>query len=279
MEVFAATLMAGLEQQLELIYSESDNPIEYSEASVKVLVEALEQLKSHFLKQKHLSKTEEIAFFREIKPLFSARLLYHNDLYNIEVNRPLGPSRDLRRYYRQEMEKLQAFAADNLEFYRYYRKGLTYLDDSYFVRGGQDFKLHLDGFYLQSDQRFSTSHDYKVARIIANDLLMLYLEERLSSLLPTIPDRIGNETGLLKWTGSKAGMVELAYALHGGGVFNNGTSELKDIMSYFGKVFSNDPGQFHRTFSEISERKTERTKFLNILVEKLLRRMDDKDGI
>ncbi|SEM92029.1 RteC protein, partial [Chryseobacterium taichungense] len=31
----------------------------------------------------------------------------------------------------------------------------------------------LDTFYFEADHRFSTSHDYKVAKIIANDLIQV----------------------------------------------------------------------------------------------------------
>ena len=39
------------------------------------------------------------------------------------------------------------------------------------------------------------------------------------------------------WTGSKVALIELLYALHSEKVFNNGTSDLKDIAEYFEKIF------------------------------------------
>ena len=59
----------------------------------------------------------------------------------------------------------------------------TYLDYKYFVRGKHDIKLSLDTFYFEADHNFSTSHDYKVAKIIANDLIQVYLEDQLHSTL------------------------------------------------------------------------------------------------
>lgn len=80
-----------------------------------------------------------------------------------------------------------------------------------------------------------------------------------------------------KWTGSKVALVELIYALHTEGVFNNGASELKEVTTFFEAAFGVDLGQFNRTFLEIRTRKSERTKFLNVLKEKLILRMDDAD--
>ena len=71
--------------------------------------------------------------------------------------------------------------------------------------------------------------------------------------------------------------MELIYALHADGVFNNGTSELKEVATFFESAFDVDLGQFNRTFLEIRSRQSERTKFLNTLKEKLILRMDDAD--
>jgi Asp-tRNA(Asn)/Glu-tRNA(Gln) amidotransferase C subunit len=81
------------------------------------------------------------------------------------------------------------------------------------------------------------------------------------------------------WTGSKVALIELLYALHTEGVFNNGTSDLKDIAEYFENVFNIDLGQYHRAFLEIRMRKSDQTKFLNALKEKLVKRMENTDEI
>ena len=39
--------------------------------------------------------------------------------------------------------------------------------------------MALDNYYFETDTTFSTSHDFKVAQILANDLIQLYLENQL----------------------------------------------------------------------------------------------------
>ena len=39
--------------------------------------------------------------------------------------------------------------------------------------------MSLDNYYFETDTNFTTSHDFKVAKILANDLLQLYLENQL----------------------------------------------------------------------------------------------------
>ena len=84
---------------------------------------------------------------------------------------------------------------------------------------------------------------------------------------------------LLKWTGSKVGLIELIYALHTVGVFNHGSSDIREIAKGLSCAFDMDIGQFHRTFHEISNRKSDRTKFLNALKESLINRMDQTDEL
>ncbi len=39
--------------------------------------------------------------------------------------------------------------------------------------------MALDSFYFEADHTFSTSHDFKVAKILAHDLIQVYLEDKL----------------------------------------------------------------------------------------------------
>ncbi|GIQ61232.1 hypothetical protein Flavo103_43670 [Flavobacterium collinsii] len=65
-------------------------------------------------------------------------------IYKIEMKRPNGGNRILKKYYHNELLKLKAFFDNELEFYQYYRSGSTYLDYKYFQRGKFDIKLALD---------------------------------------------------------------------------------------------------------------------------------------
>jgi hypothetical protein len=82
----------------------------------------------------------------------------------------------------------------------------------------------------------------------------------------------------LKWTAPKAAIIELLYAFHADGCFNNGNANITQIATAFESAFNIELGQFSRTFLEINARKTGRTKYLDSLKEKLLKRMDEVDG-
>lgn len=150
----------------------------------------------------------------------------------------------------------------------------TYLDYKYFVRGKHDIKLSLDTFYFEADHNFSTSHDYKVAKIIANDLIQVYLEDQLHSTL--YRDK-SLEPPKLNWTGSKTALIELIYALHSQGVFDNGNVDIKVISKIFESAFNVNLGDFYHTFMELKSRKINRTKFLDNLRDSLIRKMNEQD--
>ena len=278
MKLFSEQLLSELNKQLQSIHSKTDNPIHYAELAIKTLIPIFENLKTKLLKHTFTNKTEEINFFRDTKPQFAAKLIYYNEIYNLETNKPFGSKKAIRKFYNLELIKLQTFYIENKEFYKYFRTGDKSLDNKYFLRGKHDLKHTLDSFYFQADSRFSTSHDYKVAKIIANENIKTYIETEISKLEQKVENNsFITNTKTQKWTGSKVALIELIYALHTEGVFNNGKSELKEVTTFFEKIFNIDLGQFNRAFLEIRTRKSERTKFLNTLREKLILRMDDAD--
>jgi hypothetical protein len=272
-------LLIDLNEQLNFIDLEIDNQIKKCENAIEVILKSNSSLKKIITKSSFKSDSEEIHFFKEIKPQFISKLIYYNMIYKIEMKRPNGGNRILKKYFNNELLKLKAFFDNELEFYQYYRSGNSYLDYKYFIRGKFDIKLALDSYYFETDTTFSTSHDFKVSRILANDLIQLYLEKEL--LMIDNKDNTDksqvNHKIKQNWTGSKVALIELLYALHTEGVFNNGNSDLKDVAEYFENVFNIDLGQYHRAFLEIRMRKSDQTKFLNSLKVKLVKRMENTD--
>ncbi|WP_321540162.1 RteC domain-containing protein [Flavobacterium piscinae] len=202
-------------------------------------------------------------------------------IYKIEMKRPNGGNRVLKKYYNNELQKLKAYFDNELDFYKYYRSGSSYLDYKYFLRGEYDIKLALDSYYFEADSSFSTSCDFKVARILANDLIQLYLEDKLIMIEnKDFSDKSQRKPNTkLMWTSSKVALIELIYALHTEGVLNNGVADLKDIAEYFEHIFEIDLGQYRRVFLEIRARKADKTKFISALNEALLKRMENYDEL
>ncbi|MGX9987469.1 RteC domain-containing protein [Soonwooa purpurea] len=253
---------------------EADCSIQRIEAVILLIVECLSELKEYVLKRGFKNTDEEIRFFKHQKPVIVAKLIYYNAIYKIETKKPYG-AKPIRKYLKKELKKLKRFFDSNLDFYKYYRSNNSFLDEKYFVRGNHDIKLWLDTYYFQSDQSFSTSHDYKVAKIIANDLIQVYIEDQLYHKFQKNKSKAQKK---LKWTGSKVALIELIYSLHFQNVFDNGSNDIREVAQYFESAFGIDLGNFYQTYLELRNRKMNRTKFLDVLREELIRRMDEQDG-
>ncbi|WP_288981643.1 RteC domain-containing protein [uncultured Flavobacterium sp.] len=270
-----------MNEQLNFIDLEIDDQIKKCEQAITIILKSINELKKTTIKSNFKSQNEEIQFFKDIKPKFTSKLIYYNTIFKIETKKPHGGERILKKYLNNELDKLKRYFDNNLDFYKYYRTGSNYLDHKYFSRGKIDIKLALDSFYFEVDHSYSTSHDFKVAKIIAHDLIQVYLEDQLLMLENKEPKEKSQVNPKVKqtWTGSKVALIELLYALHTEGVFNNGSSDLKDIAEYFENIFNINLGQYHRAFLEIRMRKSDQTKFLNALKEKLIKRMENTDDL
>ncbi|MBX2950067.1 MAG: RteC domain-containing protein [Crocinitomicaceae bacterium] len=271
-------LLKEFEKTLTDFSIEIDDILKLSETCTQYCEVMLSKLRKTFLHVNNLEEANEIIFFKNIKPLFVSRLIYFICVYNIETNRPNGSIKFKRKYLQLELAKIKNYFDDNLEFYRYYRTGSTYLDHKYFVRGKQDIRLNIDTYVYETDPEFSTSHDFKISTILANDLLQVYLENELNKLDFQTIEKNNNTVpkNAIRWTGSKVALIELMYALHTSGQFNNGQADVKAIAAYFEKTFDIELGNYYRVYLEMKIRQNS-TKFLDALATSLEKRMEEED--
>ncbi|MDR0349266.1 MAG: RteC domain-containing protein [Tannerella sp.] len=82
----------------------------------------------------------------------------------------------------------------------------------------------------------------------------------------------------LKWTGSIAEWVELIYALYTVKRINNGKISLKELFQQMGEIFDFEVKEFANYFMNIKHRMDgHRTKFMDLLRDAVLERMEDAD--
>jgi len=275
MDKFYNETYLKLETEIQELEIENDNPVQRTEAIIYRIVECLSEIKDYVLKRGFTNVDEEIRFFKYQKPVIVSKLIYYNAIFKIETRKPYGAKR-IRKYLKKELKKLKRFFDNNIDFYKYYRSNNSFLDEKMFVRGKHDIKLWLDTYYFQSDQSFSTSHDYKVAKIMANDLIQVYLEDQLYCTYKRLFIKRTAISGL-NWTGSKAALTELIYSLYYQSVLDNGNTDIRLIAEYFENAFNIDLGNFYHTYLEIRNRKRNRTKFLDALRDNLIKKMDEQE--
>lgn len=271
MDKFYNKIMQTLETSINELEIDGNYSIQRIETIIDIILKCLADVKAFVSKRGFDDLEEEIRFFKYQKPSIVSKLIYYNAIYKIETKKPYG-AKPIRKYLNEELKKLKRYFDNNLEFYKYYRTNNSFIDDKLFVRRKYDIKMSLDTFYFEADHNFSTTHDYKAAKIIANDLIEVYIEDQLHS---TAYRNKSIDLPSLNWRGSKTALTELIYSLHAQGVFDN--MDIKVIAKTFEKTFNIDLGDFYHTFMELKSRKINRTKFLDSLRDALIKRMDEQE--
>lgn len=275
MRTFTDRYFHALENDLNLLMSNGQPPTERYRAAIQLCKKAMNKLKTHTSGYTFHNSAEEIKFFKEEKPRFYSRYIYYVNLFNYTVQKPLGSGDIQQAYIHMHLNEIKAFFDHNRAFYIYYRAGMTQMDEAYFTRGGFDVHAELEDF--EEDEQYSTSHDYKLSKLIANELFQEYLNQELlrhnvasEELKAPLPFTLPN------WTATRTDAIELIYALKATGAINNGNIDISELVTLWEYIFQTELKEYYHKFTDITRRKKEVPVFLNRLKEGLLKWIDDK---
>lgn len=273
---YVNSLKKDVDAKIDYIESIQDNVLKKSLEASHVLGEAFDNLKKFILTYEFKDDDEEIRFFKEIKPKLCYRLIVYRKIYNIEMNRPLAGIEAQKEYLCKELNAINEYTVKRLDFIGYFRSGSSHLDSLYFLRQKQDTEQYLETFYYELDPNFSTNCDFKVAKILANDMLSTYLMQEIELLdgnnAKALP--VSFPEVKLTWRGTKTELMEQLYSWDSGNLF--GDVPLTQLSDYIQNVFNIKLDKnLSRAFSDMKIRTTP-TPFLDKLKETLLRRMERK---
>ena len=276
MKEFVNKLEKETKARLRIVEIKEADMLKKSLEASNILGEAFDCLKKFILSYDFQDAAEEIHFFKNVKPRLCAHLIYYRTIYNIEMNRPLGSVDAQRKYLYKELKDIQYFTNKRLDFYHYWRSGSTSLDDIYFRRGKTDMELYLESFYYELDPKFSTNYDFKVARILANDMLHIFIRSELDALEESRYKNSDSKSQLnININAKKTDIIELLYAL--GTINFFGGKSLNRITALVENTFNINLGNISRTFAEMKSRNIP-TPFLDRTRESLLKRMGRKNN-
>lgn len=273
-------LISEYQMHLDALESRTEDILYKAEHGISRTEKFIKLLRKKVLELGFTNTEEEISFFKHVKPQIFSKLIYFVKLFNIESKRPRSSSKFQIKYLNAHINKLQVYFNDNLDFYHYYRRGATTLDEEYFIRGKADLRSPTESYHFFIDDQFTTSQDTTVAMIMAYDMLIVYLQQEIEKLETTnnvYQNAMKNSSSKLFWTGNKTELIELIYALHSSGAINSGTADIKELASVFEQSFNVDLGNYYHTFMEIRARKSSKTKFMDKLTDSLNKRIDDSD--
>jgi hypothetical protein len=278
MQRFIFNLNKQLESNLaEIIQYEST--INQHQHTIKCFYDIILQLKSFILNYTFNNTNEEIEFFKQIKPKYISEYIFNNKALQILIRKPIGNNASILNYLENSLNEITSFFNVNLEFYEYYRLNSTYKDGIYFVRQKNE-PQHFTNAYLNNfEPAFSSSHDYLLAQIIANDRLVLFLNNQIESInnpqkIPHVEDMGCFQDQDFNWTDSKSALIELIYALHTNKSINKGKCDIRELTAYFEKAFHVKINDIYRGFQDIKSRNSQ-TKCIDSLKTALQNKIDE----
>ena len=271
-------ILLEIHNKEDKISSQSKSLLDEAYEMILYLQDILFSVKKSITQKGFNDEAEEINFFRTIKPQILGKLIYYNKVYRIETTCPVSNGKMYYSYFSSQLANLKREYIEhicNADFYRYYRSGRTDREDIYFKRGNINYHDGLNSIVFEIDPAFSTFFDYKVSRIIANELLYTYLLTKIN------PDE-SLDTNLQKtesskdifWTDSKNALVELIYALYASGVISHGKIGIRKISLMFQVLFRIPLSDLHHAFHRMKTRTGSRTAFLDQLKISLEEYMD-----
>lgn len=226
-----------VEKKLRKVESSDLNILRKSLEASLILGDAFQRLRESVSTHTFKNEVEETTFFKSIKPGLYHRLIYYRKVYNIEMNRPEGIESQ-RAYLFDEIKAINRYNNKHSDFVRYYRSGMTHLDSLYYLRGRINTALYPESFHHERDPKFSTNADFKVAKLLANELLSVYLKGELETLEYVRPKSADSSlpSVRLTWQDSKTDLTELIYLLDSKHCFGN--VPLTQLAAYIANVFN-----------------------------------------
>ncbi|WP_431293369.1 RteC domain-containing protein [Pedobacter sp. P26] len=267
-------LYAAMEDELADIHQFP----EHFSRSLGIVSSSMQLIHNHIISDGFACDSDEIEFFKVIKPRFYHWYIFLVERHNIMKGLAIGIEHMARDYYLQELSFIKRFFDQHAFVYHYFLEGETSRDCDFFLRSTFQAALDAPGFMLGN---FSTNHDYTFAKIMAYERLQEFLIVRLRA---TYTAEVGTILGELRsakkrtWTDEKIKLVELAYGIYFMGSVDFGKADISDIIAGLENCFNVHLGVVYRRFVEISRRKSEsHTAYLDAMRTEIVRRIHEKD--
>ncbi len=267
MNTYFNEFLLKIEQEEQKVTFLPENCIKESLQMMSVLSNMLKEMKTYILTNGFESQSEEISFFRDIKPIIQGKLLFYRQIHLWEKSLSFLPKHNSNhKSFLVEQEKtMEQKLKKSLQeepFYNYYLSENHQWDAKYFVRYQVDIATEiLPENRLNFDTDFSTYYDFLVAQILCKKQLNEYLTNRIEE----IENNAGGINTNLEWTATKNDLIELVYALQQVKAISSGKMSINKIVAVFSKIFNIELKDTHHAFHRMKTRGKSRTTFLDKL--------------
>lgn len=271
MEYYKATATQLYDELERLQYSVLDHSNRANQA-IQLISKTLKLLRKSVRERGFETEEDEIHFFKRIKPQIAGHLIFYRLIFELESKRLVYSKDEVDCFISNKKTQFKELIKDNMEFVSYYQNRYKHMDRMYFLRESDRVPLlhqNTDAFH---DPEFTTPYDHIAAKLVAKDLFYKFL-------LRPIQEASSEHVSNLKWTESKAALIELIYALNESGAINKGKTDIKAVCLEFERIFNVELKDIYSTYRDITLRKSDQTKFLNKLTNSFIDRVDKRDEL
>lgn len=275
---FSEQIISKLKNDLAFLNLDGENKLVQFESAFYLVDKALDKVKLFINDYEFNSDKEEIEFFKNHMSFFLKESVYYSELFNLESIKPAGPIIEIRKFYEKELNSVQEYLQENQNLYNYLLLKKENQDKVFFLRSAQAPIYKPNLFWQTLDTRYCTVYTLYCARIMGSLALSKYFQKQLAVFSNPQKQTTKYNGTALKWTGKKADLVELVYALKTSGVINHGNAGISEIVISLAEFFGTELKGYYRTFIEIRSRKKNRTIFLERCRDSLETYMMSFDG-
>lgn len=116
----------SLKRKLLAINVKESDTLKKAEEITPLLKNAFNYLRLFIHEYEFKDESEDILFFKEIKPILFCDLIYYQKMYNLEIHCSAGGYSELMVYFEKELFRIIDFFDKNKAFYRYCRSDNIY---------------------------------------------------------------------------------------------------------------------------------------------------------
>lgn len=248
-----------------------ENNIDSIIKAINIVTTSISEVNIYVLSNPFQTETDEIYFFKKIKPELDGRLIFYLMLLRL---RQCTVNSSESVILAKQLNRIDQFYKTESAFYLYYKLDRTDFDDKYFLRKSSAKEFPYDEEHVHFDFNTNTYRSAKAARIIAYEIFKAHVENTTLKAGVETSTRKQSRSDLDPiWTASVADFVEFVYSAHEYGLFGKKV-KISTLKNYLSNSFGVRVTNIYKTWEDIRLRKKDKTPFMRSLMSSLERRID-----
>jgi hypothetical protein len=221
------------------------------------------------------NEVTEIDFFRNVWPVFHAKLLLYIWLYGIELRRGFVPADDWPAIIQEEERRVDAFFRANRKFWQYYRAGARALDEQ-FTRAYNRNRI-FEPLTMVMDQEGATLASFRAAWCLAMQSYGEWLREERALLSASTVSAA--DLGY-SWGPSDADLAEWLFGIQAVGAiqYKGRPADTSRLQKWARLAVGKEVANIYDRGRVLRNRKKERLAFTRKMASALEKKWDQADG-